>query len=228
MELEASQGAHQTSDRVYLGVEGSAGPAPGLDLRKPAAIDEGLRVVVTSLSGDLASSFVGRAASTWDVDVLETSGQAFDLLVTEFGDRPPGQELVAVDLRTGQRLPVLSDRILVPAAASAPDARKFRIELVPSGSALVKSTIGRPFPNPFASTLTVPVAAPQGESVRLEVFDLLGRSVRVVQDGPLVGATVDLLWDGTDDHGRRAAPGAYLLRLTAGSASSVARVTLLR
>jgi hypothetical protein len=71
----------------------------------------------------------------------------------------------------------------------------------------------RAAPNPFADVTRVAVGA-QGEAVRAVLYDVLGREVDVVHDGPLSG---DLSVSGA---GLR--PGLYVLRIqTAGAARTV-------
>ncbi|HDQ99828.1 MAG TPA: hypothetical protein ENN51_06050 [candidate division WOR-3 bacterium] len=63
-----------------------------------------------------------------------------------------------------------------------------------------------------------------GRPGRLEVFDALGRAVwnrTVAGEGVIV-------WDGTDESGRRLAAGAYFARLTGGEESRTARLVLAR
>jgi flagellar hook assembly protein FlgD len=48
--------------------------------------------------------------------------------------------------------------------------------------------------------------------VRVEVYDLRGRSVRVLHDGALAAGRQELVWDGKDDAGSEVASGMYLAR----------------
>ncbi|WP_397546298.1 FlgD immunoglobulin-like domain containing protein [Rhodothermus marinus] len=73
-----------------------------------------------------------------------------------------------------------------------------------------------PWPNPFREAVHVPFHLPAPTPVRLEVYDLLGRSVRVLVEGPLGAGTHTFVWDGRDGRGRRLPPGLYVLRLEAG------------
>lgn len=93
-------------------------------------------------------------------------------------------------------------------------------------------------PNPFGSTTPVTSLGfelPRDAQVRLEVFDLAGRRVRILEDRNLVAGSYDVPWDGRDGSGRPVASGIYLTRLTrwedgiaAGSITETRKVTLLR
>jgi hypothetical protein len=87
-------------------------------------------------------------------------------------------------------------------------------------------------PNPFNPATEIRFALPSdlGDApVSLTVHDLAGRRVRglpqVAGMGPGPHAVV---WDGRDDGGRSAPSGAYLVRLRAGEAAAVRKITLVR
>lgn len=64
--------------------------------------------------------------------------------------------------------------------------------------------------------------------VRLEIYDNTGRRIRTLVQGLNFGGGHNLVWDGTDDDGRRVAAGVYLVRLAAGNIARNSRLTLLR
>ena len=67
-----------------------------------------------------------------------------------------------------------------------------------------------------------------GQSARLDIFDVSGRLIRRLLDAPQTAGTHELIWTGHDQTGRLVAPGTYFARLSAGSESATARVTLRR
>jgi hypothetical protein len=69
-------------------------------------------------------------------------------------------------------------------------------------------------PNPFHSRITLEAAMPRAASVRLDVFDLHGRRVRVLHDGDVVARHQTFSWDGLDSDGSVAPAGLYLIRLS--------------
>ena len=73
-------------------------------------------------------------------------------------------------------------------------------------------------PNPFARTTSIAFAMPaevgQGS---IEVFDALGRQVRVLVRGPISAGRYAITWDGRDSRGARVPSGVYFYRLTAGT-----------
>jgi hypothetical protein len=71
------------------------------------------------------------------------------------------------------------------------------------------------FPNPSRGAITVPFNLPEVASVRLAVYDLLGREVAVLTDGVTAAGEQTATWDGRDADGREASAGLYILQLTA-------------
>jgi FtsP/CotA-like multicopper oxidase with cupredoxin domain len=82
-------------------------------------------------------------------------------------------------------------------------------------------------PNPFSRTTSFAYDLPRSERVRLEVFDLGGRRVRVLVSRPLASGRYQVTWDGRDDAGRRVGAGIYLTSIRAGSFESTRRTVVL-
>lgn len=83
-------------------------------------------------------------------------------------------------------------------------------------------------PNPFNPRTTVRFDLPAAAAVRLTVFDLAGRAVRVLVDDALPAGSHEAAWDGRDGAGRETGSGTYLARLEAGGKVEVTRMVLLR
>lgn len=81
-------------------------------------------------------------------------------------------------------------------------------------------------PNPFNPRTVVRFDVPRAAVVRLQVFDLRGRLVATLQDGPLAAGSHEATWMGTDRSGRSAATGVYLVRLDDGRSISTRKAVL--
>lgn len=68
-------------------------------------------------------------------------------------------------------------------------------------------------PNPFSGRTTLAFRLPRGANARLDVYDLQGRRVRRLMDGPGIAGENRIAWDGADGAGRSVEPGVYLARL---------------
>ena len=84
-------------------------------------------------------------------------------------------------------------------------------------------------PNPFARTTSIAFAMPaevgQGS---IEVFDALGRQVRVLVRGPMSAGRYAITWDGRDNRGARVPSGVYFYRLVAGDLTATRKMIVLK
>ncbi len=69
------------------------------------------------------------------------------------------------------------------------------------------------YPNPSSGTVRLRFAMGAPGAVRMEVFDIGGRLIRRIAAGEYPAGGHDFAWDGTDEHGRRIAAGAYEVRV---------------
>jgi hypothetical protein len=87
-------------------------------------------------------------------------------------------------------------------------------------------------PNPFnpSTTLVFEVPATAGSLVptRLEIFDAVGRRVRVLQDGPLSPGTHRTVWNGRDENGLGVGSGVYYARLLCAGEQRSTKLTLVK
>ena len=72
-------------------------------------------------------------------------------------------------------------------------------------------------PNPFGPSTTIRFELPVAAKVKLEVFDLHGRRLLVLADSEFGAGYHSVDWDRSLEDGRRAAPGVYVCRISAGS-----------
>jgi hypothetical protein len=83
-------------------------------------------------------------------------------------------------------------------------------------------------PNPFNPRTTIRFDLPATGSVRLAVYDVAGRLVRVLVEGERPAGSHEAVWDGRDSTGRSAPSGSYLARLVAGGKVEGVRLSLVR
>jgi hypothetical protein len=83
-------------------------------------------------------------------------------------------------------------------------------------------------PNPAAGQVEVGFVLPSEARVRLSVYDVGGRLVRRLIDGPMPAGIHRPIWDGFDSRGRSAGSGAYFTKLEVGATIRTERLLLLR
>jgi photosystem II stability/assembly factor-like uncharacterized protein len=91
------------------------------------------------------------------------------------------------------------------------------------GAAPVMLRLGAAHPNPFREATTLRYALAEAGTVRLAVYDVLGREVAVLVDGPQAAGDHEAVLAASGQPN-----GVYFVRLTAGASSETRRVTLTR
>jgi flagellar hook assembly protein FlgD/DNA/RNA endonuclease YhcR with UshA esterase domain len=74
------------------------------------------------------------------------------------------------------------------------------------------------YPNPFNPTTTIRFGLPAAASVRLTVYDALGREISTLVNEEMGAGYLTVTWNGTNNDGARVASGVYFYRLQAQSA----------
>jgi hypothetical protein len=108
-----------------------------------------------------------------------------------------------------------------PASTNVPDPiRPDRFVVVP------------PFPNPFNPSVTVklylPSSANFNDLLQVNIFDLKGRRLQTLYDGPAKGGWHKLTWDGADAGGRSQASGLYFLQARCGGQIRTEKISLIK
>lgn len=79
----------------------------------------------------------------------------------------------------------------------------------------VSLSLGRPSPNPTASTATIRYTLSTPGRMSLDIYDLSGRLVRNLASGDANAGDTQIVWDGKDGSGHAAANGVYTVTLSA-------------
>ena len=85
------------------------------------------------------------------------------------------------------------------------------------------------YPNPATTEANIAFSLPLGVTGEYEVtvYDISGRKVRTVEAGASAPGRREVVWNLTDEAGRRVAPGVYLYRLSASCGSAVGRAVVM-
>jgi flagellar hook assembly protein FlgD len=66
------------------------------------------------------------------------------------------------------------------------------------------------------------------EHVRLEIFDIQGRRVRLLVDETLAQGRHEIPWDGRTDRGEAVSSGVYFVRLARNAGTEVRKISVIR
>ena len=86
--------------------------------------------------------------------------------------------------------------------------------LTPAVAQPAQCRLGDSYPNPFNPSVVIPLdLAMDATQVSLTVYDVLGRRVRQVWDGPLGAGSHRFVWNGRDEGGKVVAAGVYIYKV---------------
>jgi len=74
-------------------------------------------------------------------------------------------------------------------------------------------TLSQNYPNPFNPLTTIRYSVDAPAAVKVEVFSIVGRKVKILVDEKVSAGIYTTEWDGTDEYGRGVASGIYFYRL---------------
>jgi hypothetical protein len=84
------------------------------------------------------------------------------------------------------------------------------------------------YPNPFNSSTAIQFGLPEEADVKIEIYDVLGRLVRILTVETMPAGYHRVLWDGRDDDKSAVSSGVYLLRMKAGDRNFDKRMLMVK
>lgn len=84
-------------------------------------------------------------------------------------------------------------------------------------------SIGKPYPNPFNATQTIPITVMPGRDVKVELYNLLGQKIGDLYNGRPQSGDIEISW--SVEH---IASGVYFIKATSGQYSDVVKTILLK
>ncbi len=199
------------------GVEAAASAATPLPHRLPTRLQHLGSGAIASRGPDNPICGIWRAAGTGSqlsFRISETSPPTFRLRVrVTDSDGTTASATRTIYLVSGKGTGINGEDIGTGETAAARAEPSLPAAYALSGAA----------PNPFRDGATVRFALPEAAEVRLTVYDLVGREVARLAEGPHEAGHHTARFDG-----RSLPSGVYVVRLTAGDFVGTERVTLLR
>jgi len=203
-----------------------------------ALLDVSLEIHWMDVPEGPADDFEGADTSVPGVSVTVTPGGARLLAVSFRRVDPTRGPLGELSVEIPPASEPATLRIDATAREDVPEAgdEPVEVQLVAGGLSFVlriaeaaplpppATVIGMPWPSPFRYALYLPVVLSEAGSVRIEVFDVLGRQVRLVHDAELPAGDHLLEWDVHTDRGRRVGDGVFFVRTTTPTGVTVRRV----
>ena len=91
-----------------------------------------------------------------------------------------------------------------------------------------KYALHQNYPNPFNPTTTINYDVPQNGKVKMVIYDLMGREVRILMNHDLLAGYHTLTWDGKNNIGQIASAGLYFCQLHGQDYTKTIKMLLLK
>lgn len=98
----------------------------------------------------------------------------------------------------------------------------------PSHAPRADALVMQVYPNPFNPLTAIEYQLPEAKWVSVEVFDISGTRVALLEDGLRDVGSHRITWDGSDSEGRAVASGSYFVRLQTAEGAQARKVLLVR
>ncbi len=84
------------------------------------------------------------------------------------------------------------------------------------------------YPNPFNPSTIIRYELPKSGNVQINIYDALGKEVRLLIDEEQNAGTYNILWDGNNNYGQRVSSGIYFYRIVTGSFVQTKKMILMK
>jgi len=84
------------------------------------------------------------------------------------------------------------------------------------------------YPNPFNPLTTIAYVLPSAGDVELTVYDVTGRLIATLVDGPSPAGRSTVSWNGRDARGRQVASGTYFCRIRSPAGARTRKMVMLK
>ncbi|UCE67267.1 MAG: T9SS type A sorting domain-containing protein [Candidatus Zixiibacteriota bacterium] len=172
---------------------------------------------------------LGEMASDMAID-YNVTGEAIKCVIYNLGGGcfgPASGELAELEFElTGAGFDPASDISISDFAIVNPSADFMSVEI--KGQLPERFILNQNYPNPFNAATNISFNLPEAGQVKLQVYDLLGRSVVTLHDGFLQAGSHTVAWDSRSAAGFDLASGVYFYRLQAGSFDKTKKMLLIK
>lgn len=108
-------------------------------------------------------------------------------------------------------------------------SNEVEVDVVSADSLVPQVTkLNNNYPNPFNPETVLHFSLHEEQHVTLMIYNIKGARVRKLVDDTLPAANHRLIWDGTDDRGRRVASGVYLYRMQTENYQATKKMLLIK
>ena len=91
-----------------------------------------------------------------------------------------------------------------------------------------KYSLNNNYPNPFNPMTTISYDLPEDGFVNITIYDMMGRTVKIMVTGEQNAGVKSVQWDATDSFGKPVSAGVYLYQIKAGEFVQTKKMVLLK
>ena len=241
LRLDATCGGFTDRDNVLGARAGASEDRDAFDRSEPPPAPSGwVRVAFASATdGELVADWrpAGEEGVTSQVTFASDQyGLPFTIRLTPERPLPEGWDVLAFE--DARAIDLGETREISGTVGSSTTPRTFTVSVgspaylgqvrTAAQQSVTAFALGSPFPNPAWAGVTLDLAVPRAvEDASVRVFDVNGRLVRTLLQGPVSQGIQRVAWDGRDESGRRTAAGVYFVKSRAASFTATRKVVLL-
>ena len=203
-----------------------------------------------------AVTFEGTRSESFDFQVANIMADQNEVLLAlipmVYGDKAdlePGNGVIA-NLVFDVIDPEITEVEITPTTTESPNHEMLFVYQNPEGTDLITATpeftgitvefgndannvptafaLHQNYPNPFNPSTIINFDLPNPAHVRLDVFNVLGQSVRTLKDEQMEAGYHPVEWNGTDNSGSPVATGIYFFKIQAGEKVETKKMMLLK
>lgn len=83
------------------------------------------------------------------------------------------------------------------------------------------------YPNPFNSSTNILYELSEASPIQMEIYNILGQKIKILLNDVCTPGQHRVIWDGTDEQGKKVASGLYLCHIYAGDSRGIIKMLLL-
>ena len=102
------------------------------------------------------------------------------------------------------------------------------VEDEPGDRLPTRYSLAQNYPNPFNPDTRIEFSLPRNSDIKLTVFNMLGRTVKVLLEEPKEAGNHAVVWDGTAQNGESVSSGIYFYRLETAEFTTSKKMLLLK
>lgn len=165
-------------------------------------------ILITVAGGSLSADDIENVTDNMTIDFAEGADSSRILVYSLDGNSMPSGNYSFVQLHSDSDVEILSIEAASSDGVLAAVENRAKEVVIPTSFELSQN-----YPNPFNPETNISFSLPNQTDLTLEIFNILGKKVRVLIDDTFAAGHHVVTWDGRNDTGVEVASGVYFYRM---------------